>query len=119
MVDPGKHLDLDVLDELKVVMGDDFPLLIETFVGDSGPRLEQIGAAIASGDADALRRSAHSFKGSAGNMGARELAALCQQLESLGRDGRVDGAAGLLDAARREYRLVCDALDAMGLSGTG
>ncbi len=43
-----------------------------------------------------LQREAHTFKGSARDLGALRLAALCQQLEDLGREQSFDGAANLI-----------------------
>lgn len=116
MGDRDKHLDPEVVRELRVVMGEDFRVLIDTFVADSERRLRDIEQAITAGDADALRRCAHSFKGSAGNMGAPALSGLCQELERLGREGVITSAAPTLEAARREYRAVCAELAALQAS---
>lgn len=105
-----RHLDGAALQELRTVMGSEFPLLVQTFIKDSGERVESIRRACAAADADALRRAAHSFKGSSGNMGALQLSELCRQLEELGRDGSTAGApllaerlAAEFDAVRREF----------------
>lgn len=45
-------------------------------------RLNEMNAAMEPGSMDKLIRSAHSFKGSANNMGAQKLADLCSKLES-------------------------------------
>jgi histidine phosphotransfer protein HptB len=76
------HLDYDALNVLKDVMGEDFPLLIETFVQDSDVRLEQLAVMINADELrDTIRRSAHSFKGSSSNLGAQKLSGLCAALE--------------------------------------
>lgn len=110
MTSNGKHLDADALRELKQVMGDDFSLLIDTFLNDSQVRLKAIDDAISAGDSDALRRGAHSFKGSASNMAAPLLAELCKELEELGREGEVSGAPDLFEQVKREYHVVLEAL---------
>ena len=89
-----KHLDSATIRELRSIMGEDFPLLVQTFEADSRQRLAALEAAAAAGNAEALRQAAHSFKGSAGNLGAASLAALCQQLESMGKEGDLRDAAG-------------------------
>jgi HPt (histidine-containing phosphotransfer) domain-containing protein len=54
--------------------------------------------AIARDDAVALRQAAHLLKGEAASLGARELAAVCGQLETLARGGTTAGAGELGDA---------------------
>jgi HPt (histidine-containing phosphotransfer) domain-containing protein len=104
---PGRtHLDQTVAQELRVIMGDEFPLLVQTFIRDSAHRIESIRDAIKAADADGLRRAAHSFKGSAGNMGAVPLAELCRQLEGLGRDAELTAAPTIIEQILDEYSAV-------------
>ncbi len=107
------NLDLDALNELKQVMGDEFPLLIDTFVNDSVVRIETIREAVVSGDPEAIRRTAHSFKGSASNMGAPVLTEHCRKLEELGNSGQVEGSLAVFDALVIEYESVHIALQAL------
>lgn len=109
----GQHLDGDTLRELQAVMGDEFALLVSTFATDSAQRVEAVRAAAADGDAEALRRAAHSFKGSAGNMGAARLAELCRVVEEAARDGDLATASGAIDELAAEFVLVQAELDAM------
>ena len=106
METPGEHVDTGVLAELHQVMGDEFPSLLETFARDSEMRIELIRQAVVSEDVDAVRRAAHSFKGSAGNMGARRLTRLCRALEELGRNGEISGGYELLGEIEVEYQQV-------------
>lgn len=107
------HLDQIVVQELRSIMGEDFPLLVQTFVRDSAQRIESAREAMKEADADALCRAAHSFKGSAGNMGAVHLADLCRSLETLGRSNDLRGAPTLIDEIFNEYGAVERALMAM------
>lgn len=84
-----QHLDEEALRELRAVMGDDFARLLQTFAIDSAARIISIQETAAAADSEALRRAAHSFKGSSGNMGARQLSELCRQIEEFARDGAV------------------------------
>lgn len=106
-----QHLDFDALDELKDVMGDEFSLLIDTFIDDSTIRIETIKVAIKSGEAEAIRRTAHSFKGSAGNMGAVRLTGFCRSLEDLGSEGQTEGAEAIFDDLVKEYKQVKQSLN--------
>lgn len=104
---PGSaHLDQTVIQELRMIMGGDFSLLVQTFVRDSAQRIESIRDAARDSDAEALRRSAHSFKGSAGNMGAIHLVAICRALEEAGRVGEIGGVGPVIAALVNEYSCV-------------
>jgi HPt (histidine-containing phosphotransfer) domain-containing protein len=102
----NSHLDQNAVQELRGIMGSDFALLVQTFIRDSAQRIESIRAGANTGDADQLRRAAHSFKGSAANMGAPRLADLCRALEELGRLGDASGAYPLVDDLVIEYGAV-------------
>ncbi|QXI13584.1 Hpt domain-containing protein [Pseudomonas zeae] len=73
------HIDREALRVLRDVMEEGYPELLDTFLTDSESRLVDLRKAV---DAKVLSEVAHSFKGSASNMGAVRLAALCQELES-------------------------------------
>lgn len=104
---PGiSHLDQTATQELRSIMGGDFALLVQTFVRDSAQRIESIRNGVNVGDADQLRRAAHSFKGSAANMGAPRLADLCRSLEEIGRLGEITGAHPIVDELVIEYGAV-------------
>ena len=96
-------LDRDVVGELQSVMGSSFPTLIESFFRDSEQRLTLLQEVIERGDAEELRQTAHSFKGSSGNLGALALSELCLELEQAGRGGQLDRAPELLERIRQAY----------------
>ena len=84
--------------------------LIELFMSDAPERLRQMQVAIEAGDAATLRAQAHTFKGSANNLGARPMAAISAQLEHQTRSGELAGAGALLEQLRVEYARVEEAL---------
>lgn len=101
---------LDVL--LETIGGDREALaeLIESFL-DEGPGLiARMDGAARAGDAEALRRAAHTMKSSAADFGALALSRLCHTMESLGRAGRTDGAVALSEEAAGSYRAAAAAL---------
>jgi HPt (histidine-containing phosphotransfer) domain-containing protein len=51
------------------------------FARDTPERLRALRAAVAAGDAEAMAFAVHALKGSAANLGAREVVATCRQLE--------------------------------------
>jgi HPt (histidine-containing phosphotransfer) domain-containing protein len=106
-----RHIDTDAIAELKEVMDEEFPLLIETFVNDSVARIKTIQQAVTAADPEAIHRAAHNFKGSASNMAASALTELCGKLEEIGHNGESDGAQNLLNAIIDEYAHVRHALE--------
>jgi signal transduction histidine kinase/DNA-binding response OmpR family regulator/HPt (histidine-containing phosphotransfer) domain-containing protein len=87
-----------------------FSRLIEAFLGKSPEDLQQLRNAVASSDPEAVRKAAHSFKSSSGNLGAPPLAALCKQLEIAGSIGNLSEAGRLLSLIESEYDKVQSAL---------
>lgn len=98
------HLDVTILEELKMLLEDDFPDLIETFLTDARVRVRELVRTVDSGVPEDIRQSAHSFKGSSINVGAKQLSSLCRELEDLARSGRTQGTKGLV--GRVEIELV-------------
>ena len=97
------HLDPDVLTGLQEVMESEYPKLLDTFLDDSQKRIDALRKS--RGDAKALGRIAHSFKGSSGNLGAVRLAQLCQRLEAESVELTADLGA-LVDQIDHEFALV-------------
>ncbi|BFM20656.1 Hpt domain-containing protein [Gilvimarinus japonicus] len=99
-------IDHDTLSTLQEVMEDDFARLIETYLNDSEDRLSAMQKALASGDGEALRRAAHSFKGSCSNIGAATLVAQCQHIESAAANNRLTGLETALVSLQGEFSQV-------------
>jgi two-component system sensor histidine kinase/response regulator len=66
--------------------------LVELFQTESPKMLHAIRASVASNDADALARSAHTLNGSIGNFGPTESFDSGRALERMGREGMLSGA---------------------------
>ncbi|MDO8677425.1 MAG: Hpt domain-containing protein [Acidobacteriota bacterium] len=80
--------------------------VLELFLQDVPRRIEKLRAAWAAGDAAELHKTAHSLKGSAGNIGAQTLFGVCRQLDDKGRAGDLTDAKPLVDALVTEYARV-------------
>ncbi|HXB56470.1 MAG TPA: response regulator [Vicinamibacteria bacterium] len=106
-------VDEAVLATLWAIDGDGSLLreVIDTFLRIAPLRLAGLRKAGQKGDAPSLERLAHSFLGSCGNLGARQMAALCGRLEDLGRSGAAAGAPPLVTALESEYAVVRQALE--------
>ncbi|KAF1067512.1 MAG: hypothetical protein GAK45_01639 [Pseudomonas citronellolis] len=103
---PQTHLDDAVLQALQDVMAEEFPQLLETFIADSEERLASLRSGLAEADGAGLRLTAHSFKGSCGNMGAPVLVSLCKQVEDAARQDDLAQVAVLLEQLEREFAIV-------------
>lgn len=100
------HIDNAVLEGLQDVMAEDYPALLDAYLSDAEERLQALRRALGEGNAEALMRNAHSFKGSCSNMGAKPLEQLCLQLEFAGRDAALGRAVGLLREVEQELSRV-------------
>lgn len=103
---PDQHVDIGALQDLKDIMESEFETLINTFVLDSLCKIDELAAAISASDADALRKVAHSLKGSSSNICAGPLSEYARQLEFMGKEGSIQGAAAILEKLKAEFELV-------------
>jgi CheY-like chemotaxis protein len=87
--------------------------VIAAYVSDTPRHLHALRHALVARESDTIRRIAHGLKSASANIGALRLAALCRELEQLGRDSSVDGAAPLLSDMEREFLSVRQSLHAL------
>ncbi len=86
-------VDFSILNEFKELMGDDGPQevqeLVNLYLEDAPAQLSNMRTSLAAGDLEVLKRAAHSFKSSCGNIGALGLQSLCLELEQKAAAGDV------------------------------
>jgi HPt (histidine-containing phosphotransfer) domain-containing protein len=112
---PAPALDPAVLASLRALGGEGFlDEILTHFLQDIPPGLTALQQAATAGDALALMKAAHSLKSSAGNVGARRMAELCETLETQGRAGSVQGADSLIMQLAAEFERVRCAGDCEG-----
>jgi HPt (histidine-containing phosphotransfer) domain-containing protein len=80
--------------------------VLKLFLAEVPPRIDRLRNAMAAGNIQEVHRSAHSLKGSAGNIGARRLYDVCRDIDDKGKAGDLAGAAALVDALAAEFRNV-------------
>ncbi len=89
--------------------------IIDLFLQEAPAHLQALESAVAQNDHTSLARTfsaAVRLKGSAMNLGARNLAALCDEIEQTARNWSLaDDVPPLLEQARRELDLVREALE--------
>jgi HPt (histidine-containing phosphotransfer) domain-containing protein len=108
-------MDDKALDKIRALQMEGEPDLlseiIASYLGDAPVQLEAIHRAVAAGDAEGLRRSAHGMKSSSANLGATVLSSLCKELEEMGRSGDLRQAAQKCQQAQREFDAARRALE--------
>lgn len=103
----GDRLDQVLLAELEMIMEEEFPTLLETFLADAQKHYLQIGSTWQKADLDGLRRSAHSLKGSSANVGASALADLCATLEAQAHAQETASTEDCIRQLSSELEAVC------------
>lgn len=108
-------IDPQALDKIRALQMEGEPdLLSEIIAGyfnDAPTQLDAIHRAVQAGDAQTLRRAAHSMKSSCANLGAMTLSALCKELEEMGRNGDLQQALQKSQQAQREFDAARRALE--------
>jgi CheY-like chemotaxis protein len=91
-------LDGEVLAQLREDLGGPAPVeqIVALFLEKTPPILAELRDAVTRGDLDAVRRSAHTIKGTSATLGARALSEKCKRLEEQARTGEVADAAASL-----------------------
>ena len=84
--------------------------VIDKYLSSSRQLLDTMRSAVPQGDAGALHRTAHSLKSSSATLGALRLAALCKEVEAMGRNNMLNGMSALWEKIEAEYAVVQNAL---------
>jgi CheY-like chemotaxis protein/nitrogen-specific signal transduction histidine kinase len=109
-------LDPTALETLQELVGGESALLgelIDSFLEETPPLVDTLCQALGQEDAAELRRAAHTIKSSSKDFGATALAELCQELETMGKAGTLDGASELVAQVEDGYEQTRVALEAV------
>jgi len=110
-------LDPSVLDMLRSLTSPGEPdvlrEVLELYQEDMPRRLALLATAGETGDLQTLERTAHSIKGSAGNIGARALHEACAVVEQAARDQAIEPARAALPRLQTEAARVDAAIIAL------
>jgi signal transduction histidine kinase/DNA-binding response OmpR family regulator len=98
---------------LEMIGGDRAGLaeLIRSFLEEAPPLLVNLRRALETGDVELLRRAAHTLKSTARDFGGLRLSQLSRQLEVMGQEKTLTGAAELVAQAEAAYEPVKAALE--------
>jgi HPt (histidine-containing phosphotransfer) domain-containing protein len=103
------HLDIAVLENLLRQMPgrpEIITRILTSFLHASPGLLADIRTALVAGDPEMVRKAAHAMKSGNLQIGARQLAAMCHELEILGTMGLLLDSELLLAKLEEEYRSV-------------
>ena len=78
--------------------------LLDGFLEDVRTQIETIRQGISGGDAEIVRKEAHSIKGGSANLTAYDLSSIAFELENIGRSGALEEGAGVLEKLENEFR---------------
>jgi HPt (histidine-containing phosphotransfer) domain-containing protein len=99
-----------MLTELHESMGDIaediLPELAPMLLEDAPEMLKSLDLAVQAGNAVKVKELAHTLKGSCASMGIVGLAAICQEIENMGKTNDLALAADRLNDANAEYEQV-------------
>jgi HPt (histidine-containing phosphotransfer) domain-containing protein len=105
-------IDLPTYEALKDAMGADFITeLVQAYFDETPQLLSKLQNALDRQDCDGFRLAAHSIKSTSNSFGALEFGALAKDLEMMGRQGNLDGAADKVETLVRYYGFVTKRLE--------
>lgn len=89
-------LDTTVLDELRVLDGEDLRDIVDLYFADVTVQLDRLRSYLDEGDADGVAAAAHRIKGASLSMGAARIAELAAETEVAGRERHLSPCAELI-----------------------
>ncbi|PCE30578.1 hybrid sensor histidine kinase/response regulator [Burkholderia ubonensis] len=105
--DDANVIDRNALDALRALQRPGRPdvltRIIDQFTLDAPRLIGDMHAAVAAGDAVALKIAAHTLKSSSANVGAHRLSARCREIEQFARAAEVAAAADLIAGTDAEF----------------
>ena len=93
--------------------------LAEIFIDEYPRMIERLRGAVAAGSADEVRRAAHALKGSVSNFIDGGPTATAFELETMGRNGQLEGTQAMLDRLEQEIVALTVCLQDFQSKGTG
>ncbi|WP_107668729.1 response regulator [Cyanothece sp. BG0011] len=103
-------IDGKILNELRKMARQRTNDIIMGYLEDAPLRLNAMKEAIAVRDTEKLRQAAHALRSPSGNLGATTLCQLCEEIETIARQGTLKGTENKILRLKMEYDRVCHAL---------
>ncbi len=113
-MNPTSVIDLPTFEALKEAMGADYiSELVQAYFEETPQLLSKLQEALAKQDCEGFRQAAHSIKSTSNSFGALEFGTLAKELEMMGREAKLEGAAVKVDALVSDYKSVKQSLEAL------
>jgi HPt (histidine-containing phosphotransfer) domain-containing protein len=117
--EPSPSLDESVILGLRDLQEPDGPdilaEIVNMFLGDAARRLDELRDALEDGDLSTIERLAHTFKGTAGSVGALRMADLCSDIHEMTRHQDLSRITSTVESLREELAKIRPKLE--GLDG--
>jgi CheY-like chemotaxis protein len=107
-------LSMEVLEELKSIMGGEYLGLVQLFLEDAPTHIERLHAAAAANDIAAMVGPAHTLKSSSANLGAMALSAVAKRIEFGARTESLPKPGLAVLMLENEFRRAKAALQQLG-----
>jgi HPt (histidine-containing phosphotransfer) domain-containing protein len=105
-------LDTSMLDTLRDIGGKELIVeLVDEFRKGESSWIEAVSSSASQGDLVEARKAAHGLKGSAGQMGARQIAAISQAIEKACIQEEIQTVINLVSPLREAFKRTCIALE--------
>ena len=111
-MNPQFIIDLTTFETLKDAMGADYiNELVQAYFDETPQLLSNLQNALQILDYEAFRRAAHSIKSTSYSFGALKFGEMAKELEILGREAKLEGAANKVESLISGYKNVHQALE--------
>ncbi|MEO8160044.1 MAG: ATP-binding protein [Arenimonas sp.] len=97
-------LEMEVVEELRAIMGPEYSGLIKMFFEDAPIHIQRLQAALAANDLQGMINPAHTLKSSSANLGAQALSAVARRIELGARTDSLEKPAVAVMRLENEYR---------------
>jgi histidine phosphotransfer protein HptB len=105
-----KIIDLETMNELVEIMGEDMTMLIDSYIADTRAKLAQLAELQPSTEHESIFRLAHSLKGSSRNIGVSAFADYCEIIEEQARAQQLNANGIDLQELSRLFESAIDAI---------
>ena len=100
-------IDLPTFEALKESMGADYiNELVQAYFEETPQLITKLQGALVKKDTEAFRQAAHSIKSTSNSFGALQFGELAKELEFMGRQANLEGAATKVETLVNGYSLV-------------
>ena len=106
-------LEMEVIEELRSIMGDEYRNLVKLFLEDAPTHIEKLRIAAEAGDIAAMVAPSHTLKSSSANLGALALSSVAKRIEFGARTEALTKPTLAVNMLENEFRRARAALSAL------